>query len=170
MRRLGRWGARSRAGGGSPTPHSYLCHFFFFLTGVFATEDAHLRQFMEFFPVLLLHSFVANYVDSRPTELSYIRRSPECFRTMPAWLRISLYLVHLLRSSLVTYFVEYLLHFLFYFFHPTYSRWSPLPSCLWSLRIVPSLPGSRLTVFSSRCKFSILTTRHSMVDFFSLTY
>ena len=28
-----------------------------------------------------------------------------------------------------------------YFFHFTYSRWAPLPSCLWSLRIFPSLPG-----------------------------
>ena len=30
----------------------------------------------------------------------------------------------------------------------TYSRWtSSLPSCLWSLRIFPSLPGSRLAFF-----------------------
>ena len=30
----------------------------------------------------------------------------------------------------------------------TYSRWtSSLPSCLWSQRIFPSLPGSRLTIF-----------------------
>ncbi|CAM9495938.1 unnamed protein product, partial [Ascophyllum nodosum] len=30
----------------------------------------------------------------------------------------------------------------------TYSRWaSSLPSCLWSQRIFPSLPGSRLTNF-----------------------
>ena len=33
-------------------------------------------------------------------------------------------------------------------FNLTYSRWtSSLPSCLWSLRILPSLPGSRLTIF-----------------------
>ena len=36
----------------------------------------------------------------------------------------------------------------FFFFHLTYSRWtSSLPSCLWSQRIFPSLPGSRLTFF-----------------------
>ena len=35
-----------------------------------------------------------------------------------------------------------------FFFNLTYSRWtSSLPSCLWSLRIFPSLPGSRLTIF-----------------------
>ena len=33
----------------------------------------------------------------------------------------------------------------------------------WSLRIFPSLPGSRLTIFVSRCKFSTLTTRQPMV-------
>ena len=38
--------------------------------------------------------------------------------------------------------------FFFFFFNLTYSRWtSSLPSCLWSLRIFPSLPGSRLTIF-----------------------
>ena len=36
----------------------------------------------------------------------------------------------------------------FFFLHLTYSRWtSSLPSCLWSQRIFPSLPGSRLTIF-----------------------
>ena len=39
-------------------------------------------------------------------------------------------------------------HFLS-FFHLTYSRWTSLPSCLWSQRIFPSLPGSRLTIFLS---------------------
>ena len=54
----------------------------------------------------------------------------------------------------------------FFFFHLTYSRWtSSLPSCLWSQRIFPSLPGSRLTIFLSRCKFSTLTTRQPMVEF-----
>ena len=38
--------------------------------------------------------------------------------------------------------------FSFFFFNLTYSRWtSSLPSCLWSQRIFPSLPGSRLTIF-----------------------
>ena len=62
--------------------------------------------------------------------------------------------------------------FLFsFFFHLTYSRWtSSLPSCLWSQRIFPSLPGSRLTIFLSRCKFSTLTTRQPMVEFYLLTF
>ena len=59
----------------------------------------------------------------------------------------------------------------FSFFHLTYSRWtSSLPSCLWSQRIFPSLPGSRLTFFLSRCKFSTLTTRQPMVEFYLLTF
>ena len=58
-----------------------------------------------------------------------------------------------------------------FFFHLTYSRWtSSLPSCLWSQRIFPSLPGSRLTIFLSRCKFSTLTTRQPMVEFYLLTF
>ena len=61
--------------------------------------------------------------------------------------------------------------FSFFFFHLTYSRWtSSLPSCLWSQRIFPSLPGSRLTIFLSRCKFSTLTTRQPMVEFYLLTF
>ena len=61
--------------------------------------------------------------------------------------------------------------FFFFFFHLTYSRWiSSLPSCLWSQRIFPSLPGSRLTIFLSRCKFSTLTTRQPMVEFYLLTF
>ena len=61
--------------------------------------------------------------------------------------------------------------FSFFSFDLTYSRWtSSLPSCLWSQRIFPSLPGSRLTFFLSRCKFSTLTTRQPMVQvFFSST-
>ena len=62
--------------------------------------------------------------------------------------------------------------FLFlFFFNLTYSRCtSSLPSCLWSKRIFPSLPGSRLTIFLSRCKFSTLTTRQPMVEFYLLTF
>ena len=65
-------------------------------------------------------------------------------------------------------------YFFFFFFFPfnlTYSRWtSSLPSCLWSLRVFPSLPGPRLTIFLSRCKFSTLTTRQPMVEFYLLTF
>ena len=61
--------------------------------------------------------------------------------------------------------------FFLFLFHLTYSRWtSSLPSCLWSQRIFPSLPGSRLTTFVSRCKFSTLTTRQPMVEFYLLTF
>ena len=61
--------------------------------------------------------------------------------------------------------------FFFFFFHLTYSRWtSSLPSCLWSQRIFPSLPGSRLNFFLSRSKFSTLTTRQPMVEFYLLTF
>ena len=61
--------------------------------------------------------------------------------------------------------------FFFFFFYLTYSRWtSSLPSCLWSQRIFPSLPGSCLTIFLSRCKFTTLTTRQPMVEFYLLTF
>ena len=70
------------------------------------------------------------------------------------------------------FFLFFLFLFLFFFFfHLTYSRWtSSLPSCLWSQRIFPSLPGPRLTIFLSRCKFSTLTTRQPMVEFYLLTF
>ena len=63
------------------------------------------------------------------------------------------------------------LFFLLFFFHLTYSRWtSSLPSCLWSQRIFPSLPGSRLTISLSRYMFSTLTTRQPMVELYLLTF
>ena len=43
-------------------------------------------------------------------------------------------------------------------------------SCLWSQRIIPSLPGSRSYIFLSRCKFSTLITRQPMVEFYFLTF
>ena len=65
----------------------------------------------------------------------------------------------------------FLIFLFLFFFHLTYSRWtSSLPSCLWSQRIFPSLPGSRLTIFLSRCKFSTLTTRQAMVEFYLPTF
>ena len=68
-------------------------------------------------------------------------------------------------------FTHLTIFFFFFFFNLTYSRWtSSLPSCLWSQRIFPSLPGSRLTFFLSRCKFSALTTRQPMVEFYLLTF
>ena len=78
--------------------------------------------------------------------------------------------IYLLRHCCV-YRACLLFFFFFFFFHLTYSRWtSSLPSCLWSQRIFPSLPGSRLTIFLSRCKFSTLTTRQPMVEFYLLTF
>ena len=74
-------------------------------------------------------------------------------------------------SDLAIFFNTKYIFFLSFFFHLTYSRWtSSLPSCLWSQRIFPSLPGSRLTIFLSRCKFSTLTTRQPMVEFYLLTF
>ena len=70
---------------------------------------------------------------------------------------------HIFSSSEIPFFS--------FFFNLTYSRWtSSLPSCLWSLRIFPSLPGSPFTILLSRCKFSTLTTRQPMVEFYSLTF
>ena len=62
--------------------------------------------------------------------------------------------------------------FLFYFILISLNsrRTSSLPSCLWSQMIFPSLPGSRLYNFLSRCKFSTLTTRHPMVEFYLNTF
>ena len=55
--------------------------------------------------------------------------------------------------------------------YPTHSRWtSSLPSCLWSLRIFPSLPGSRLTVFIAMQVQHSYTTRQPMVEFYLLTF
>ena len=51
----------------------------------------------------------------------------------------------LIRQVLVEEVVPFF--FFFFFFNLTYSLWtSSLPSCLWSLRIFPSLPGLRLTI------------------------
>ena len=67
-----------------------------------------------------------------------------------------------IRCELFFLFFFFSLFFPFFF----YSRWtSSLRSCLWPQRIFPSLPGSRLAIFLSRCKFSTLTTRQPMVEF-----
>ena len=54
----------------------------------------------------------------------------------------------------------------------SYSRWtSSLPSCLWLLRIFPSLPGSRLTIFYRDASSALLQlTRPPMVEFYLLTF
>ena len=53
--------------------------------------------------------------------------------------------------------------------HPV--RASSLPSCLWSRRTyLPISPRFMPYDFISRCKFSILTTRQPMVEFYLLTF
>ena len=54
----------------------------------------------------------------------------------------------------------------FFFFNLTYSRWtSSLPSCLWSHRIFPSLPGSRLTIFYRDASSSLLQLVNQWLNF-----
>ena len=54
----------------------------------------------------------------------------------------------------------------FFFFHLTYSRWAPSsPSCLWSQRIFPSLPGSRLTIFYRDASSAILQLVNQWLNF-----
>ena len=52
------------------------------------------------------------------------------------------------------------------FFYLTYSRWtSSLPSWLWSLRIFPFLPGSRLTIFYRDASSAILQLVNQWLNF-----
>ena len=54
----------------------------------------------------------------------------------------------------------------YFFFNLTYSRWtSSLPSCLWSLRIFPSLPGSRLTIFYRDASSALLQLVNQWLNF-----
>ena len=56
--------------------------------------------------------------------------------------------------------------YLFFFFSLTYSRWtSSLPSCLWSQRIFPSLPGSRLTIFYRDASSALLQLVNQWLNF-----
>ena len=53
-----------------------------------------------------------------------------------------------------------------FFFNLTYSRWtSSLPSCLWSLRIFPSPPGSRLTNFYRDASSALLQLVNQWLNF-----
>ena len=56
-------------------------------------------------------------------------------------------------------------HILNYYFSLTYSRWTSLPSFLWSLRIVPSLPGSRLTIFYRDASSALLQLVNQWLNF-----
>ena len=53
-----------------------------------------------------------------------------------------------------------------FFFNLTYSRWnSSLPSCLWSLMIFPSLPGSRLTIIYRDASSALLQLVNQWLNF-----
>ena len=55
---------------------------------------------------------------------------------------------------------------LFFFVNLTYSRWtSSLPSCLWSIRIFTSLPGSRLTLFYRDASSALLQLVNQWLNF-----
>ena len=61
------------------------------------------------------------------------------------------------KQRIVNNHIIRLIHtFFVLFFNLTYSRWTSLPSCLWSQRIFPSLPGPRLTIFFYRDASSAL--------------
>ena len=67
------------------------------------------------------------------------------------------------KISLVVIFLSFSF---FLFFNLTYSRWtSSLPSCLWSLRIVSSLPGSRLTIFYRDASSALLQLVNQWLNF-----
>ena len=56
--------------------------------------------------------------------------------------------------------------FFSFFFNLTYSRWtSSLPSCLWSLRIFPFFPGSRLTIFYRDASSALLQLVNQWLNF-----
>ena len=55
---------------------------------------------------------------------------------------------------------------LFSFFNLTYGLWtSSLSSCLWSQRIFPSLPGSRLTIFYRDASSALLQLVNQWLNF-----
>ena len=76
---------------------------------------------------------------------------------------------YLLLSRVVNKMQDKYVHtfFLFsFFFNLTYSRWtSSLPSCLWSQRIFPSLPGSRLTIFYRDASSALLQLVNQWLNF-----
>ena len=66
----------------------------------------------------------------------------------------------------IYYYIRLSHFFSFFFFNLTYSRWtSSLPSCLWSLRIFPSLPGSRLTIFYRDASSALLQLVNQWLNF-----
>ena len=73
-------------------------------------------------------------------------------------------LTRLIHTLLVM--TTYIHTFFIYLLNLTYSRLtSSLPSCLWSLRIFPSLPDSRLTIFYRAASSAILQLVNQWLDF-----
>ena len=65
------------------------------------------------------------------------------------------------------YYSGHHIHIADFFFNLTYSRWiSSLPSCLWSQRIFPSLPGSRLTIFYRDASSALLQLVNQWLNFY----
>ena len=102
------------------------------------------------------------------------RTGSDCVATHPAailGMYVSMYSHHFYRtdwastygcqsSSWSTFFSS------FFFFNLTYSRWtSSLPSCLWSQRIFPSLPGSRLTISYRDASSALLQLVNQWLNF-----
>ena len=57
-------------------------------------------------------------------------------------------------------------HWFYFICNLTYSQWtSSLPSCLLSLRIFPSLPGSRLTIFYRDASSALLQLVNQWLNF-----
>ena len=59
----------------------------------------------------------------------------------------------------------------FFFFNLTHNRWTSLPSCLWSQRIFPSLPVSRLIIFYRDASSALLQLVNLWLNFtYSLSH
>ena len=68
--------------------------------------------------------------------------------------------------SCIPWYYHMIYFFFFLIFNLTYSRWtSSSPSCLWSQRIFPSLPGSRLTFFFRDASSALLQLVNQWLKF-----
>ena len=91
----------------------------------------------------------------------------------PGWGRplYILYTIHYILHTTyyilhTTYYILHTTYFFFLFFNLIYSRWtSSLPSCLWSQRIFPSLPDSRLTMFYRDASSALLQLVNQWLNF-----
>ena len=62
-------------------------------------------------------------------------------------------------------FCDYLYIYIYIYLNLTYSQWASFRSCLWSLRIFPSLPGSRLTNFYRDASSALLQLVNQWLNF-----